>query len=146
VVATGLVESITFVGRSRGHHPAVARGTFSLERHRVELTRESIFAQQDLPVREVKIPEWGGSLYVRRLSGDERDAYEAASRATPGVHVRAGLVAATACDSSGTPLFSQSDVAAIGAKSGTALDRIFAAAAVHNRITPADIEELIRTS
>jgi hypothetical protein len=66
--------------------------------------------------------------------------------ANPNTNVRARLVAATVCDRDGNLLFTNDDLSAISKKAGCALDRIFAAAAKHNRITPADIEELKKGS
>jgi len=40
------------------------------------LTRDAILEAQDLQHEEVYIPEWGGSVRVRTLTGAERDAFE----------------------------------------------------------------------
>ena len=37
------------------------------------LTREQILGLSDLPREEVRIPEWGGVVFVRALTGSERD-------------------------------------------------------------------------
>lgn len=112
----------------------------------MELTREQIDGINDLTVKEVKVPEWGGSVFVRMMSGDERDAYEASAQGGQQKHVRARLIAVTLCDSTGKLLYTLDELEKIGSKGGAALDRIFAAAARHNRITPADIEELKKSS
>ena len=41
------------------------------------LTRNEILAVDDLQTQKVDVPEWGGSVYVRGLTGSERDALEA---------------------------------------------------------------------
>ena len=82
----------------------------------MELTKEAISSADDLTIREVKVPEWGGSVYVRMMSGDERDAYELSAQGGQQKHVRARLVAMTLCDSSGKLLFGLDELEKIGAK------------------------------
>ena len=43
----------------------------------VFLNREAILAAEDLPRELVEVPEWGGAVYVRALTGAERDQFEA---------------------------------------------------------------------
>lgn len=106
------------------------------------LDRSAILAADDLKREEVPVPEWGGSVFVRMLTGAERDRLEADILENPGRNVRARIVAACACDDAGKLLFGAADLAALGSKSGSALDRIFARAARLNRITKKDVEEL----
>ena len=42
------------------------------------LSRDTILAKNDVKVEEVKVPEWGGSVLVRGMSGDQREAFEKA--------------------------------------------------------------------
>ena len=51
------------------------------------LTRDEILESEDLATETVSVPEWGGSVIVRALTGTERDAYEAEG---PGAMVAAG--------------------------------------------------------
>jgi hypothetical protein len=112
----------------------------------VELTKDQMLWAKDLTIKEVKVPEWGGEVYVRMMDGDQRDKFEADQIANPHSNVRARLVAATVCDSAGNLLFTDADIPVISKKAGAALDRIFAASAKHSRITPADIDELKKAS
>jgi hypothetical protein len=41
------------------------------------LTRDAILQAPDLQGEDVAVPEWGGTVRVRGLSGAQRDAYEA---------------------------------------------------------------------
>lgn len=111
------------------------------------LTRARILEADDRPMKEVVVPEWKGSVFVRMMSAGERDAFEASQgRGDPHRDLRARLAVATVCDAEGRALFTAEDVPALTAKSGRALDRIFAAAAKHNGITAADVEELRKNS
>src|SRR3989304_4330704 len=40
------------------------------------LTRDEILNANDLAREQVEVPEWGGAVLVRALTGRERDAYE----------------------------------------------------------------------
>jgi hypothetical protein len=112
-----------------------------------KLTRAQILNAYDLPLKEVQVPEWDGKVFVRMMTAGERDAFEAAQQGgNPHRDLRARLAVATVCDDGGQPLFTADDVAALSGKSARALDRIFAAAAKHNGITAADVEDLRKNS
>jgi len=110
------------------------------------LTREQILAADDLPRERIEVPEWSGAVWVRTMTGAERDAFEAGVIGTGGrqnlANVRARLVALTLCDESGKRLFGEEDIEALGRKSGAALDRLFAAAQRLNRIGDRDVRDL----
>ena len=47
------------------------------------LTQEQIRAASDLKTEEVYVPEWGGSVLMRGMTGTERDAWEDDMAPTP---------------------------------------------------------------
>jgi hypothetical protein len=112
------------------------------------LTRDEILARDDLPAEDVNVPEWGGAVRIRRMSGTERDAFEASIMGADGrqdlSNIRAKLVARSIVDEAGRRLFSDEDIAALGAKSAAALDRCFAVAKRLSRISGEDVEELAK--
>jgi hypothetical protein len=93
------------------------------------LTKAQIFEVDDLPVEDLEVPEWGGVVRVRGLSGTERDRFEFRinqARKTPDeAIVRADLVGRCIIDEAGKRLFTDKEVGRLGAKSGVALDRVF---------------------
>lgn len=97
------------------------------------LNRDQILAAVDRKFVEVDVPEWGGKVRLGTMTAAARDRYEtsflAFRKGDLDVSVRAALVAACAVDEKDAPLFTQEDVVALGAKSGTALLRLFNAAA-----------------
>jgi hypothetical protein len=115
------------------------------------LTRDMILAADDLPKELVEVPEWGGSVYVRCLTGTERDAWEASVVDMSGngkakanlENLRAKLVARCACDEAGARIFSDADVAVLGAKSAAAMDRLYTVAARLSKISKEDESELL---
>lgn len=107
------------------------------------LTRESILAADDLPKQEVKVPEWGGSVYVRALTGAERVHFERVvfSDDASDESVMASLVALCTVDEQGTRLFTAEDVDALNGKNAKVLNRISNAAILFNSLSSAGIEE-----
>lgn len=95
------------------------------------LTKEAILSADDLPRERVSVPEWGGDVFVRTMTGTDRDAFEASligNKDGRMENVRARLVSLTLCNEIGTRIFGDDDIAALGAKSAKALDRVFAVA------------------
>lgn len=100
------------------------------------LTRDAILEANDLKTESVEVPEWGGSVMVRTMTGADRDAFEdsmvtvgADGKRTPNMsNMRAKLVAMTAVDEAGNRLFSAGDVEYLSRKSADALNRVFEAA------------------
>jgi hypothetical protein len=113
------------------------------------LTRDQIRAATDVTFEEVSVPEWGGSVRVKALSGAERDAYEASLTQQKGKKVRMNMqnvrarLARLACvDEAGQPIFQPSDEHWLGQKSAAALDRVFDVAMRLAGMRAEDIEEL----
>jgi len=106
------------------------------------LSRDSILTATDLKKEEVAVPEWGGSVFVRTMSGSERDAFESVQLKDPHKDFRARMAVQTVCDENGELLFSPADVDAVGKKSAAALDRVFALACRINGFTKQDVDEL----
>ncbi len=94
------------------------------------LSKDAILAADDLPRETVSVPEWGGEVLVRTMSGTDRDAFEASLLEKDGrmENVRARLVALTLCYPQGDRLFDDGEIAALGRKSARALDRVFSVA------------------
>jgi len=103
------------------------------------LTRDQIVAIQDTRVRKVAVPEWGGDVYVRTISGDENDRI---AKREFGDRTRGVLAAVFLSDADGRRLFDDSDAEMLGSKSYTALDAIIEAGLGHNAMGDADVDGL----
>ena len=113
------------------------------------LTREDILNSQDLTIQVVSVPEWGGDVIVKTMSGVERDAFEASivqGGVTDTRNIRAKLAAMSVVDSSRNLMFTQADIVELGNKSAAALDRIFTVASKLSGISQSDIDELEKNS
>ena len=113
------------------------------------LTREQILGVNDIKTETISVPEWGGEVLVKALSGAERDQFEIDSLTGKGKNqhvnlqnIRARLVARTVVDETGARIFQDGDVKALGAKSAAALQRVFDAAQKLSGLTDDDIDEL----
>ena len=117
------------------------------------LDRNAILGAKDLPSETVDVPEWGGQVIVRTLTGEERDQYESSMidivgegsrrQAVPNMeNLRATLCALTIVDDEGERLFTTDDIIELGHKSASALDKIFEVARRLSGLSEADIEEL----
>jgi hypothetical protein len=117
------------------------------------LNKADILAALDLPEEDLAVPEWGGTVRVRGLTGAERDAFESSVITGKGKdrdvnlkNLRAKLVAKSLVDESGKSLFGEADVAALGNKSAIALNRVFELAQKLSGLTSEDVEELSKNS
>ena len=114
------------------------------------LTREQILAAVDQKIEAVDVPEWGGTVYVRNLTGKRRDQFERSRYRVVGKgtdkdvevvteNTRASLLAMTVCDKDGVLVFTEADIEALGEKNGAVLDRLFDVAQRLSGMRPADI-------
>jgi len=113
------------------------------------LNRKEVLLANDIVKELVHIPEWGGDVYVRGMSGEARDKFEMLILQTNGKskkanteNFRAKLASMTVCDENGDLLFTEDDVKELAKKSAAALQRIFIVAQRLSRIGNEDVKEL----
>jgi hypothetical protein len=96
------------------------------------LSKSEIFAAIDAKTIEVDVPEWGGSILLRCMTGSCRNEYEywASQQVKEDVPdyrgIRERLIIYCAVDGNGKQLFDESDLAELGAKNSEVIDRIHA--------------------
>ncbi|WMJ69981.1 hypothetical protein [Stenotrophomonas sp. 24(2023)] len=109
------------------------------------LGKAQILQAQDRRHQDVAVPEWGGMVRVAMMSASDRDRWEQDTYGgdTPKVEdFRARFVGLCLVDEQGARLFSDGEVAQLGAKSAAALDRVFRVAQTLNALGEAAIGEL----
>lgn len=118
-----------------------------------KLTKEQILQASDKVTEEVPVPEWGGEVLVRNLTGKERDEYEASItlQTRQGVKVnlaqaRSKLLVKTIVGEDGERLFDDKDIQLLGDKSAQALQRVFDVATRLSGLSKEDVEELLGNS
>lgn len=117
------------------------------------LTKDLILKANDIETKEVYIPEWNGTVLIKGMNGTERDAYEASLLVGKGKdkeitydNLRAKLVAKTVVDENGERIFTDDDIAQLGKKSASAIDRIFGEAQKLCGIADEDLKEMVKNS
>lgn len=118
------------------------------------LSRDQILAATDVVYEEVAVPEWGGKVLVKSLSGAERDKVEATIVNPNGrkttwnlQNIRAKFVAWAVVDpETHQRLFNDDDVIALGRKSAAALQRVYNVVQRLSGLSDDDLEEMIKNS
>lgn len=126
---------------------------------RIKELRKHIFDCNDFPVEEVKVPEWKlpFPIYIRTMSAQERDTYEANQLIDDGKgegnkivslkNMRTSLLVAVLCaDPEGKHRIfnSKEDIIALGKKSVAAVDRCLDVSRKLNGSTEEDEENLVK--
>ncbi len=115
------------------------------------LSRDAILQADDRKQEEVEVPEWGGSVIIRCMTGKERDEFESETYQQKGKDIeynrrnfRARLLVRTLVDYEGKPIFSSKEADALGEKSGIVLDRILTNALRINGLGKDEVENLTK--
>lgn len=121
------------------------------------LTREQFLSVPALRVQKVYLPERQDYVFVRELTGAERDQFEASNlikdrdkkRGTMTYDVRmenarARLVVMGLCDENGTRLLQEADMDAVGRMGAGVITRLYNVIASLSGITDDDLEDLLK--
>ncbi|MET9999826.1 hypothetical protein ABZ069_23130 [Streptomyces microflavus] len=120
------------------------------------LSAEQILDADDLKIEDVPVPEWGGTVRVKGMSGTERDRFEAGfiggdmKQLPPDKaleYYRARIAAACLVDQAGKKMFrSVGEVKRLSDKNAEALQRVVDVANRLSGLTEEDVEELTGNS
>lgn len=106
-------------------------GVFCEKGAQVGLSKSSILAAinaaADIKVEKVAVPEWKTDVYLKVLSGTERDAFEASYSDEKMKNFRVRFLVLTLCDESGERLFDDEQVTILGKRSALVINRLFEA-------------------
>lgn len=113
------------------------------------LTKDQILGSRKNTFFPLEVPEWGGTINVRIMSGRERDKFEQDIMERKGKEItvnmenyRARLCSFCIGDDEGNRIFSDKDIATLGEKEGNVLDRIFKFAQKINGLSEKETEEI----
>jgi len=124
-----------------------------------QLTRDDILSIDDVVKFAVEVPEWGGTIYIKVLSGAEKESFETfTQRRLSGMgtdgkqdlskvdirQVRVTLLQMAIVDSTGNRLFTTDDLGKLNQKNGTVIERLVAIAQKHNGMTKESAEEIAK--
>lgn len=101
-------------------------------------------AASDRPAHKRPVKEWGSDVYIRALSGHERDEVESWHIDNPrGVGIRAFVVAKGLCDEGGQSLgLDESEVNQLGKGNGGAIDFLYWEIMKLSKYSEKEIKEL----
>lgn len=105
------------------------------------LSREAILQVQDITVKEIEVPEWGGAVFIRQLTRGEQDEWlrrqygqtrlkqdtKAKQQEISSVNMYghdAYLCVCGICDIDGKRLFKETDVEDLRKKNGAVIGRL----------------------
>ena len=94
------------------------------------LSKNEIFAVKDVDIHEVEVPEWGGSILLRGMTGEQRNNYEhwahtQSKETVPDYRgIRERLIMSCAIDENGEALFTEDDLQQLAAKNSEVIDRL----------------------
>ena len=114
-----------------------------------KLSKDDIFKADDLPTKDMDIPEWGGMLTIRTLTGAERDEWESAFVNQDKIDIRglkSRLVQLTTMNGDGQQMFTKADLQKINSKSASVIDRIWHVSRRLSGLTKEDADELVGNS
>jgi hypothetical protein len=106
------------------------------------LDRKSILAADDVRKEKVAVPEWKGDVYLRVLTGTDRDRFEEsyADQKMKAFRIRFLLLAL--CDEDGERLFNDDEADILGKKSSVVINRLFEAGWKLNAFTQEAVDAL----
>jgi hypothetical protein len=109
--------------------------------------KEKILGAADRNGKEVQVKEWDTTVYVRTMTGTERDAFEGSilrdGKVSPD-GLRAKLLVRCLADENGNRIFSDEEFEALGSKSAKVIDKLFAIAQKVNGIGQEDVDDLTK--
>ncbi len=120
------------------------------------LTREDILEAKDEVHQWVDIPEWGGSVVVKGMTGKQRGTFEAALTSTKTKdrqenwkRFRAAMLVMCCYDGDGPKaqrIFRKQDIELLNEKSAVPLDRLFQVAQDLSGYRKEDVDEMTKNS
>jgi hypothetical protein len=112
------------------------------------LGKEQILAAKDLQYEDIDVPEWGGTVRVRVMTGSERDSFEQSIMKSEGreivrdmANMRAKLLVRTICDENNKRIFTDKEINLLGEKSASGLEKVFELAQRLNKLGATSVED-----
>lgn len=110
------------------------------------LDAKSILAADDARLEKMAVPEWGGDVYIRVISGGDRDRFEDSYADQKLRAFRVRFLVLTLCDEKGDRLFADDQVDLLAKKSSVVINRVFEAAWKLNAFSQEAVDELGESS
>lgn len=106
------------------------------------LDKSLILAADDVKLEKIHVPEWKGDVYLKVLSGTERDQFEDAYSEQKLKNFRVRFLLLALCNEKGDRLFSDAEADILGRKSSLVIGRLFEKGWALNAFREADVDAL----
>ena len=116
------------------------------------LSKQQILLADDRPTEDVDVPEWGGSVRLRVLSGAQREAVEIKMHQCRSENTNTStaawkglknyILSCAMVDESGAQMFAEKEVASLGEKNGSVIERLYEFVLRQNAFTKDETDEL----
>ena len=106
------------------------------------LSKSAILSAGDVKLDKVNVPEWGGDVFVKTITGLDRDRFEDGYSEQKMKNFRSRFLVLTLCDEKGERLFTDSEVDELGKKSSLVINRLFEKSWSLNAFTNEAIDDL----
>jgi hypothetical protein len=106
------------------------------------LDRKSILAADDVRKEKIAVPEWGGDVFLRVLTGTDRDRFEESYSEQKMKAFRIRFLLLALCDEAGQRLFGDDEGEVLGKKSSVVINRLFEAGWKLNAFTQEAVDGL----
>lgn len=105
--------------------------------------RKRLIGANDVKVQPIEVPEWGGTYYVRVLSGKDRESFEEALSAEQRMkNFRLRFLVLSLCDEDGVRVLTDADIDLLGERNSVVLNRVFEQAWTINAFTKEAVDAL----
>lgn len=109
------------------------------------LTKSEILAaikERRGPAEEMDVPEWGGSIYIRRMDVSD---LKSTGMLDGGENVAISMMVACICDEDGRRLFSKKDINALAKTEFQVALRVFTRVAHTNNLSSDELEAAVQS-
>lgn len=110
------------------------------------ISKSRIVAATDTKLNTVNVPEWGGEVCLKTLTGSERDSFEESYSGEKMKNFRCRFLVLTLCDENGERLFADDEADVVGKKSSLVISRLFEKAWQLNAFSDAAVDALGKDS
>lgn len=110
------------------------------------ISKSRIVAATDTKLNTVNVPEWGGEVCLKTLTGSERDSFEESYSGEKMKNFRCRFLVLTLCDENGERLFADDEADVVGKKSSLVINRLFEKAWQLNAFSDAAVDALGKDS
>lgn len=112
--------------------------------------KQLILSSNDRAAVAVEVPEWGCTVRIGVMTGHQRNAWSSSAFDADGNvindNLRSRLLVHCLQDEDGRPLFNESDMEQLEAKSSLVLQRLFAQAKKINGLEPQSVDDAEKNS